>query len=157
MNCNDAERLLAAKADGALDAERERTLDAHLTGCAACRRLLDDQVVVRSMLAAAPVPEPSEEFLARVNAAIDAEDAGWLALVDFRAWTLRLVPAAAAVALVALLWPGSTSTSGANQASHAARAGEFRPSQVTDWERDVSANALLDAALRAPRSDSHAR
>lgn len=156
MECTDVERLLAAKADGALDVERQRIVDAHLSTCAACRRLLDDQVAVRSMLAAAPVPEAPRDFLARVNAAIDAEDAGWFGLVDFRAWTLRLVPAAAAIALVALLWPssGATSTSAASQT---AAVGEFRPSRVTDWERDVSANALLDAALRAPRRDSNAR
>jgi anti-sigma factor RsiW len=155
MKCSDVERLLAAKADGALDAERERALDTHLSGCAACRRLLDDQVLVRSMLAAAPVPDPPRNFLARVNAAIDAEDAGWFGLVDFRAWTFRLVPAAAAIALVAVLWPSTPAAT--NQTPQTATAREFRPSQVSDWERDVSANALLDAALRAPGRDSHAR
>ena len=45
-----------------------------------------------------PPPEVPADFLARVNARID-ETAGWFGLADFRLWTLRLAPAAAALAL----------------------------------------------------------
>jgi hypothetical protein len=64
----------------------------------------DDQSVVAAVLASRPEPHVSADFLARVNARID-ETAGWLGLADFRVWTLRLAPAAAGLALVAILWP----------------------------------------------------
>ena len=59
-----------------------------------------------------PPPEVSAYFLARVNARINADGTRWFALADFRAaWTLRLAPAAAAMALVAALWSGAAAES----------------------------------------------
>jgi hypothetical protein len=119
-----------------------------------------DQDLVAAALASAPPPEVSPGFLARVNARIDAEraqgDAGWMALADFRLWTLRLVPAAAALALIALLWPASTTTPASSSAATSAAssaAADFRPSSASDWQSDVNANALLEAAL-AGRNDA---
>ncbi len=113
----------------------------------------DDQIQVAALLASTPPPEVSADFVSRVNARID-ETAGWFGLADFRVWTLRLAPAAAALALFAILWPGSaarsvapapdaaTATAGSN-----APATSFSPATAGDWQRDVSADALLDAAL----------
>ena len=89
-------------------------------------------------------PDVSADFLSRVNARID-ETAGWIGLADFRVWTLRLAPAAAAVALLAVLWPGASSS--ASPSSTVAPAASFSPASATDWQQDVSADALLDAAL----------
>ncbi len=116
-----------------------------------------DQELVAAALASAPPPRVSPSFLARVNARIDAErNAGWLALADFRTWTLRLVPAAAAMALVAALWSGAgsdssvsttASTSSSSSSSSGTSAQTFTPSSAGDWQQDVSGNAMIEAAL----------
>jgi hypothetical protein len=112
-----------------------------------------DQDAVAAVLRALPPAPVSADFLARVNARID-EAAGWLGLANFRAWTLGLVPAAAALVLLALLWPSSTPSappSAARAQSQVASSQTFTPSSYTDWEQDVTANALLEAALTDTR------
>ena len=121
-----------------------------------------DQDLVAAALSSAPPVDVSPSFLARVNARIDAEatevEAGWLALADFRVWTLRLVPAAAAMALIAALWSGGadsvassaaspSSSSSSTTSSSSTAAQTFTPSSAGDWQQDVSGNALLEAAL----------
>ena len=106
-----------------------------------------DQDLVAATLASAPPPEVSPAFLARVNARIDAEDqAGWFGLLDFRAWTLKLAPIVAAVALIALLWP-DTAIDSTPVPTVATVADTFTPTSEDDWQQEVSANALLEAAL----------
>jgi hypothetical protein len=108
---------------------------------------------VTAALASLPPPDVSPAFLAAVNARIDADSgSGWLTVTDFRSWTLRLLPAAGAVALIALLWPAPGSD--APVETTAAVAQTFTPSSATDWQRDIAANALLEAALTR---NSHAR
>jgi hypothetical protein len=122
----------------------------------------DDQLLIAALLASTPPSRVSEDFLSRVNARID-ETAGWLGLADFRVWTLRLAPAAAALALVAILWPGTATTttpsssSSSNSSNTAAPAPSFKPASATDWQQDISGDALLDAALHAPARDARAR
>lgn len=112
-----------------------------------------EQELVAATLASAPPPDVSRSFLARVNARIDAErEAGWLGLADFRSWTLRLAPAAAAMALLAGLWSGgdadsSLSTASSFSSASAAPAQTFTPSSADDWQEDVSGNAMIEAAL----------
>ncbi len=101
----------------------------------------NDQDLVAAVLASMPPSLVSADFLSRVNARID-ETAGWFGIADFRLWTLRLAPAAAALALIAVLWPGASSSP-----SSVAPPESFSPASVTDWQQDVSADALLDAAL----------
>jgi hypothetical protein len=108
-----------------------------------------DQEAVAAVLRATPQARVSDDFLARVNARID-ETTGWLGLADFRAWTLGLVPAAAVLVLVAILWPSSSNvTSAASQASQSS-AQTFSPASYNDWQQEVPANALLEAALHSP-------
>jgi len=109
-----------------------------------------DQELVAAILKSAPPPDVPADFLARVNARID-ETAGWLGLADFRAWTLRLAPAAVALALIALLWPASQTqqpSSSKGTPTVATQPSTFSPSSSTDWQREVTADALIDAALR---------
>ena|SRR6266511_863175 len=106
-----------------------------------------DQDLVAAALASAPPPGVSPGFLARVNARIDAErDNGWFAILDFKVWTLRLAPAAAAVALIAVLWPANSRSTTSSSTSTASTS-SFTPASATDWQNDVNANALLEAAL----------
>jgi hypothetical protein len=126
----------------------------------------NDQDLVASVLASMPPPDVSADFLSRVNARI-GETAGWLGLADFRVWTLRLAPAAAALALVAILWPGtatttpsfssSSSSNSSNSSNTAAPARSFKPASATDWQQDISGDALLDAALQTPARDARVR
>ena len=153
MECNDRTAMIAVAADGALDPVRKAQLDAHLGACPRCRAALADQRVVRSVLASTPPAVASADFLARVNARID-DAAGWFGLTDFRAWTFRLIPAAAALTLMAFV--GSPSTRPARPGSSAIAA-NFSPASAGDWQRDVTADALLDAALRAATGELHVR
>ena len=104
-----------------------------------------DSDFVASVLASVPPSEVPADFLARVNARID-ETAGWFGLADFRLWTLRLAPAIAVLALIAVLWPGASSSS-SSSSSASAPAASFSPASATDWQEEVSANVLLEAAL----------
>jgi hypothetical protein len=112
-----------------------------------------DQDLVAAALSSAPPPEVSPSFLARVNARIDERRTitGWLALADFRAWTLRLVPVAGAMAVLAVLWPGTVGDSSvattSSSTSSSAAPQTFTPSSVNDWQQDVTGNALIEAAL----------
>jgi hypothetical protein len=111
-----------------------------------------EQDLVASVLASMPPPEVPADFVARVNARID-ETSGLFGLADFRAWTLRLAPLAAGLALIAVFWPGAaTASSSSSQVVQASTS--FTPTSASDWQQDVSADALLAAALT--RAD-HAR
>ena len=102
-----------------------------------------DQEAVAAVLRATPRARVSDDFLARVNTRID-ETTGWLGLADFRAWTLGLVPAAAVLVLIAILWPSSTRVTSVTSSQ------TFSPASYNDWQQDVPANALLEAALHSP-------
>jgi len=111
-----------------------------------------DQEAVAEVLRATPAARVPDDFLARVNAKID-ETAGWLGLANYRAWTLGLVPAAAALVLLAILWPVSSSVTQPSQpapSNAASSVQTFSPSSSLDWQRDVTSNALLEAALNTP-------
>ena len=105
----------------------------------------DDQKQVAALLASMPPPDVPPGFGARVNARID-ESEGWFGVADFRAWTLRLAPLAAGLALIAVLWPDAA-TSSTSSTSTASPAADFSPASPADWQQDVSADALLAAAL----------
>jgi hypothetical protein len=117
----------------------------------------DDDPVAAVLRAMPPASVPGD-FLARVNARID-ETAGWLGLADFRAWTLGLVPAAVALLIVAILWPATSATPASVTAAQTpvTSSQTFTPSSYSDWQQDVTANALLEAALRSPAARSGGR
>ena len=116
----------------------------------------EDQRFVASVLASMPPPEVPADFLSRVNARID-ETAGWFGLADFRLWTLRLAPMAAALALIAVLWPAAATTAVSSSGETTAPTANFSPASATDWQQDVSADALLDAALHRSAGGAHVR
>src|SRR5687767_15827600 len=82
-------------------------LDAHLKECASCRAALADQRAMRELLRELPVDGARLGFDTRVMAAILAEVAGrsasWMDTLDFRRWTWRPVPVAAALAIASFL------------------------------------------------------
>ena len=105
----------------------------------------EDQTLIAAALASMPPPDVRGDFVSRVNARID-ETEGWFGVADFRAWTLRLAPLAAGLGLIAVLWPAAAAST-TPSASTAAPAADFSPSSPTDWQQEVSADALLAAAL----------
>ena len=111
--CGDKHRMLARLADGsgadAPTAEDQAELDAHLAECAACRSALDEQRLVANVLRSRPALVPSAAFSRRLASRLD-EASGWLGILDWRTWTFRLAPVAAALAIAALL-AGTSSTS----------------------------------------------
>jgi hypothetical protein len=118
--------------------------------------MTEEQDLVAATLASMPPPDVKGDFVARVNARID-ETAGWLGLTDFRVWTLRLAPAAAALALVAVFWsaPSAVTPTTASSVS-AAPSATFSPASLSDWQSDVSSDAMLEAAL-SPRGGYRVR
>ena len=119
----------------------------------------DEQELVAAALRSMPPPEADGGFVARVNARIDAAS-GWLGLADFRVWTLRLAPALCALALAAVFWQApsssSSSSSTATAVPEAVPSPSFSPASSGDWQKDVSGDALLEAAL-APEGSGRAR
>jgi anti-sigma factor RsiW len=101
-SCTDFEARLARAADGALSGDEMRALDAHLAQCGACRLALDEQRQARAMLQSAPDAAVSPGFHARVMTSIRAESS-WPLRWNFRVWTWRLLPVAAALAAAAVL------------------------------------------------------
>jgi len=103
-NCETLEPLLARAAEAPdawpLDDGERARLSAHLTSCESCRDALAAQTEVRALLAARPALDASSAFRVRVRQALEPEAgrAPSLAeLLDFRRWTWRLVPVAAAM------------------------------------------------------------
>ena len=105
----------------------------------------EDQALIAAALASIPPPDVPADFVARVSARI-GESEGWFGVADFRAWTLRLAPLAAGLGLIAMLWPGATART-TSSVSTATQAADFSPASPADWQQDVSADALLAAAL----------
>jgi hypothetical protein len=116
----------------------------------------DDQTRVTAVLASMPPPDVPADFVSRVNARID-ETAGWFGLADFRLWTLRLVPAAAALALIAVLWPASQTIAPAPSTAVSETAAGFSPASASDWQQDVSGETLLAAALHGAAGGTRVR
>jgi hypothetical protein len=106
----------------------------------------DDQKQVAALLASMPPPDVPGDFVSRVSARIDQSE-GWFGVADFRAWTLRLAPVAAGLGLIAVLWPGAAAGTTSSSPSTVTASADFSPTSATDWQQEVSADALLAAAL----------
>ncbi len=157
--CREFEsRLTRAADDATIEAADRASLDAHLRTCAACRAALADQRAVRDALAARPPLRAQPDFAFRVVAAIEA-DRSWLDRLDFRVWTWRLVPVAAALSLAAWMTvhdartaAPSASTPGATASADATFDGDL-PVSAALWDTSVSDTTLLSLMLRASAND----
>jgi hypothetical protein len=112
MTCKEAASFIARFADAvdSLDETTRATIDAHVQACASCRAALETQRVVAAWLRSRPSDGLSPEFSARLAERLDAVS-GWFGIADWRVWTLRLAPVAAALALAILLGSESTAQS----------------------------------------------
>ncbi len=108
MSCDDVRKFIQAYLDGELDEHEWAALSLHLESCASCRReARTEERLRRAVRRSLPLEPAPASLRQRVGTALDAadaerreEDAGRL-----RRWTLRLVPAAAVIALgLGFLW-----------------------------------------------------
>lgn len=142
--CADfADRLVRAADTPDLEAI-EPALAAHLQRCDSCRAALEEQRQIRAMLAARPAMAASPALRVRVRDAV-ARERTWTGVIDFRRWTWRLVPVAAAVALLTIF--GIQSTTGGT-ATETAELGDLPVSAVL-YASDVSDASALTLMLRA--------
>jgi anti-sigma factor RsiW len=107
MNCASYEQDLGAYIDGAPDTTG--ALDAHLAECARCRALAADLRAIRTAARTLPPPAPPSRVWAQMSAAVRESRRG----VPFqRVWsyaiTRPIASAAAAAAVLVLVWVGTT-------------------------------------------------
>ena len=149
-SCGDRQRQLvrladAAESDALIAAERAE-LEAHLDHCPECRTALADQQFVAGVLRSRPALAPSPAFAANLAARLD-EVSGWLGLLDWRAWTLRLAPIALVMVLLAVL---------AGASSAPTSSGETTTATLDTWTRGVNESSSVAAAVWQDRTSSDA-
>ena len=100
MTCGAAARLIAAAVEGGVAPDLLDELVAHIERCAACRHEAETQMIVKRVLASTPEASLPIGMARRLAVRLDREAAGRVA-IDWRAWTVRLLPAAACLVLIA--------------------------------------------------------
>jgi anti-sigma factor RsiW len=147
LSCADANRLIVRRADGdLLDPAHGDALDEHLAGCSSCRDALAGQRVVADLLRARPVDRVSPHFHGRLSRRLD-EASGWLGLLDWRAWTFRLAPAAAALALAALLTADGPAAAPISLEEWAVSNTGSSSATSLLWNSEVSSESVLQEML----------
>lgn len=147
LTCHQAQTLIMHATDGALDVVgRDRLLD-HLTACPSCRIDADAQTLVRGVLSTRPDEPVPAGFTAHLAARLDRETStDWLESVNWRAWCIRLLPAAG------ILWMFAGSVHQSERSNQRLTDGLLRmlvngniPDAVL--ERGASGDALMGAVL----------
>jgi len=155
MTCDDARRMIARRADESGGDDRSAALDAHVSGCADCRTALDEQREVVAVLRSRPVAPVSATFSQRLAGRLD-DASGWFGIADWRIWTFRVAPIAAALALVALLTSSSarTQTSTTTQTTAPITIDEWARSGLDAsnassvlWQREATTESLLESMV----------
>jgi len=151
MLCDDAARFIARRADApaslheVVDARTIADVDAHLESCTSCRAALETQRDVSAWLRVRPADRLSSDFASRLAARLD-EASGWFGIADWRAWTLRLAPVAAALALATYLGLGASTQSPATIEEWTLSATGSSDASIL-WEPDMSAEAVMETML----------
>jgi anti-sigma factor RsiW len=164
LACAGFEALIARAADGSLDGADAGRLESHLETCATCREALAWQVEARDLLAARPPLEASASFRARVQQAVRAEadrPQSLAELLDFRRWTWRLAPVAAALGLAAALgvgMPGADDLTGSlstgAQTELMSDSAAALPVSAALYSTNVTESSLLSMMLVASVDDT---
>jgi anti-sigma factor RsiW len=151
MLCNDVASFIVRRADDSepssamLDAEIRAQVDAHLAGCAACRAALESQRAVSAWLRTRPVNRLSPHFASRLAARLD-DASGWFGIADWRLWTLRLAPVAAALALATYLGLGAVASTPATIEEWTLATSESSAESLL-WDSGVSAESVMETML----------
>ena len=147
MRCHDLTPVLArfADAEEAIDPVERTNLEQHLASCVACRAELETQRAAAAWLRGRPVDRVSPQFATRLSARLD-QASGWFGIADWRAWTLRLAPLAAALALATYLGLGAASPSSLTLDDWMMPANDATEATVL-LEPDVSADSVVETML----------
>lgn len=155
-HCDELIPLMLRAADGTIAPAERAVLDAHLATCTACAEALADQQTMRNALAALAVDAPVTHVGARVmatlrdEAARTAANTTWLDALDWRRWTWRMVPIAAALALaVAAVARPVETTSTSDTTSSTTPATTTMAASAALFSDDVSGADLLTLLLTA--------
>ena len=142
----------------AADGEPSATASAHLTTCETCQALVDDQRAAHAMLTARPIL-PARDLSAAIRATLEAERPSTLfGMVDrlninWRLWSFRVAPLAAALALVAMVLVRTADTTTAT-GTVATDTTSTSPVVSALWSGDVSEDALFNLFLTARPDDA---
>ena len=147
MTCKEMASFLPRRADNAdaLDAPTRAELDEHLETCRACQVELETQRAVAAWLRARPVDRLSPQFASRLAPRLD-QASGWFGIADWRVWTLRLAPVAAALALATYLGFGASSQTAITLEDWTLADADASTASVL-WEPDVSAESVVETML----------
>jgi anti-sigma factor RsiW len=148
MTCHEATQSIARFADGddTLDAAARVAIESHLETCAMCRAALETQRTVAAVLRTRPSDTVSPEFAARLAARLDAVS-GWLGIADWRAWTLRLAPLAAVLALALFLGSEASTQPTVTLEEWTVGGNDAASSVSLLWRSDVNSEALMETML----------
>lgn len=144
MHCNEVVRFIVRCAD-----ESEpipESISTHLESCASCRVAFDTQRVVSAWLRTRPADRLSPQFAARLAARLD-EASGWFGIADWRAWTLRLAPVAAALALATYLGLGASTQAPTTTIEEWTLGGIDSSTESDLWDSGVSAESVMETML----------
>ena len=151
MLCDDVARFIARRADDSeplpelIGAETRARVDAHLESCVSCRAAFETQRAVSAWLRMRPADRLSPRFASRLAARLD-DASGWFGIADWQAWTLRLAPVAAALALATYLGLGaSTQTTVTLEEWTLGAPGSSTESLL--WDSGVSAESVMETML----------
>jgi anti-sigma factor RsiW len=157
-DCATITPLLMRAAEGRPLPGDETRLNAHLEGCPLCRAALAEQREVRELLRSHPVEGAAWGFETRVMAAVRAEAerraGSWLNNLDFRRWTLRLVPVAAALALASAVISDREATGDPGTETATTVSADALPVSSALWSESVSESSLLSLMLTANADDT---
>lgn len=163
MTCEQSIELIASAIEGRVAPIELDTLMTHLARCPACSIEANVQTTVKRLLAARPEEALPEGFALSLAARLDAEGPlGAPQRIDWRKWTVRLLPAAAGLMLVAGV------THRVRRDSSSIDQSADRPAVVASWaharvralqtpvDLELSDRALLWASLMEaiPKRDS---
>jgi predicted anti-sigma-YlaC factor YlaD len=96
LTCDEATELIRSGHDSVLGAVGGARLREHLEQCSSCRSSARTQELIRDLLVRRPEEALPSGFEARLAARLDAErGVDWLGLINWRTWSIRLLPAAA--------------------------------------------------------------
>jgi anti-sigma factor RsiW len=110
MNCPQIQTELSAYVDGELPPSIRAEVEAHIEGCAACRKRLAELRKLAEGVAALPKPQPAPQFLAAVRRKIahgeTPEQRNWIDLLFRPVWVkvpIEVVALAAILVVAAVL------------------------------------------------------
>ena len=154
MGCDEFSLLMMRGLESGLGREEERYLESHLAVCERCRGELEAQRSVAAVLWERPSVEVSAIFTEQVMTSLIPEPS-WLELLNWRLWTLRMMPVAAGLILAAVFGMGSTDVTEPTEFTDLVNAWmveegtEVLPAFNLLLQREVPGDTLLEAVLTA--------